>query len=91
MTNMKKIQREAGTNAHHNDELQDLGDGGQKPEVKHFKRFRLHQGRPSWTVEQPRALLRSAVSASLIGDQPDHRWWQVSTGVHIRSVGFHTA
>ena len=33
MTSMKKIQKEAGNSAHHNDDCHDLEDGGQKPEV----------------------------------------------------------
>ena len=41
MTSMKKIRMGAGTNAHHNDHLQDVGDEGQKPEVEHFERRRL--------------------------------------------------
>ena len=36
MTSVTKIPRDAGKNAHHNDELPDLGDGGQKPEVKNL-------------------------------------------------------
>ena len=37
MTSVKKIQRGAGNNAHHKDELQYFGDGRQKPEEKHLR------------------------------------------------------
>ena len=33
MTSMKKIPKEAGKSAHHNDDFQDLTHGGQKSEV----------------------------------------------------------
>ena len=44
MTSMKKIETKERKNAHHNDELQGLGDGGQKREVKDFERLRSHPG-----------------------------------------------
>ena len=35
--------------------------------------------------------LRSAVSVLLIGDLPDHSWWQATTGVLFGGLGFRTA
>ena len=35
--------------------------------------------------------LRSAISASLFGNLPDHSWWQATTGVLFGGLGFRTA
>ena len=35
--------------------------------------------------------LWSAVSATLIGNLPDHSWWQATTGVLFGGLGFRTA
>ena len=92
MTSMKKIPKEAGKSAHHNDDVQGLKDGGQKSEVNTLSDSSwILWCRSSWTVERQRAVLRSAWSASLIGDLPDQPWWQATSGVHVGSLGFRSA
>ena len=83
MTSMKKIDTKERKKAHHKDKLQGLGDGGQKPQVKHFERLRLHQG-VAHHGQRGRRERCSAVSASLVGDLPDHT---LVASHHCRAFG----
>ena len=86
MTITKKISKEAGKSAHHNDELQDLVDGRQKPELKKLVRLSAIMDRRA--VESAAQIGRECVGHRRSTRLP---WWQTSLGVHFGSLGFRSA
>ena len=70
--------------------LQDLADGGQKPELRNLSGSGWIE--MSATMDSGAAVTAAQIGReSFIGHLPHHSWRQATTGVHFGSLGFHTA